>query len=434
MKRFGCLISLLLLVFIVGGPIFLMSHALDNHPVVSVQKVPGVDDAAQVKMLGKKVQKALSPSHSNPSLTISQTEFDALGSFLARSSLPVVCELKIHASEAKGAFTLRLPDNPFGNFLNIQASVLPSSQGLKLAHVRIGTLPIPAKPAIFLAQKAADFWLGDKVGSLAVQSIKSVAVTDKFLTVSVSRESVAKLRENMDKVREVLPTVGDPKKVQFYYRKLTKIVTGKPKGRAVSFAEVMSPLFRIAESRSQDSDPIEENRAVIFALALFYGSWRFETFIGPVFTEDLKPSWKRKSPVLLANRLDLRLHFIISAGLKLVSDSGMSFSVGEFKELLDAGRGGSGFSFVDLTADLAGIRFAEAATASPQSARHLQRIMAEGKGEAMFFPDIADLPEGLEQGLFEFWYKDVQSPEYRSLVADIERRINKLPLYKTAPR
>jgi len=434
MKRSGCLLSLLLLAFMVGGPIFLVSRALDSHPLVSVQKVPGADDAAQVKALGKKVQRALSHSHSNPSLTISQTEFDALGSFLARSSSPVVCEVKIHASEVKGVFTFRLPDNPFGRFLNVQADVLPSFQGLRVAHVRIGTLPIPAEIAIFLAQKAVDFWLGDKVGSLAVQSIKSVAVTEKILTVSVSRESIAQLRQNVDSLRKALPSAGDPQKVQFYYGELRKIVAGKPTGGTMSFAEVMSPLFRIAESRSQDSDPIEENRAVIFALALFYGSWRFETMIGPVFTEDLKPSWQRKSPVLLANRLDLRLHFIISAGLKLVSDSGMSFSVGEFKELLDAGRGGSGFSFVDLTADLAGIRFAEAATASPQSARHLQRIMAEGKGEAVFFPDIADLPEGLEQGLFELWYKDVQSPEYQRMVADIEQRIRKLPLYKTAPR
>ena len=97
-----------------------------------------------------------------------------------------------------------------------------------ITHVRIGTLPIPAETAIFLVQKAVDFWLGDKVGSLAVQSIKSVAVTEKFLNVSVSRESIAKLRENMDKVREVLPSAGDPQKVQFYYGGVRKIVAGKP--------------------------------------------------------------------------------------------------------------------------------------------------------------------------------------------------------------
>ena len=51
----------------------------------------------------------------------------------------------------------------------------------------------------------------------------------------------------------------------------------------------------------------------------------------------------------------------MSAGIKLIADSGISFAAGEFKELLDALSGGSGFSFADLAADRAGTHFAKMA-------------------------------------------------------------------------
>lgn len=46
---------------------------------------------------------------------------------------------------------------------------------------------------------------------------------------------------------------------------------------------------------------------------------------------------------MLANRQDLRLHFVFSAALKILASSGLSFSIGEFKELLDSQHGSSGF-------------------------------------------------------------------------------------------
>jgi hypothetical protein len=58
--------------------------------------------------------------------------------------------------------------------------------------------------------------------------------------------------------------------------------------------------------------------------------------------------------IMLGGRQDLRLHFIVSLGIKVIADSGISFAAGEFKELLDALSGGSGFSFADLAADRAG--------------------------------------------------------------------------------
>ena len=64
------------------------------------------------------------------------------------------------------------------------------------------------------------------------------------------------------------------------------------------------------------------------------------------------------SPTLL-NRRDLAQHFFLSGYLTAVVGSAAAETAGIAKELADAKSGGSGFSYVDLTADLAGIYFAE---------------------------------------------------------------------------
>jgi len=84
----------------------------------------------------------------------------------------------------------------------------------------------------------------------------------------------------------------------------------------------------------------EENRATLLALAVFLGPDKFDTFIGALDGSTCRPA---RVYIGLANRNDLRLHFIFSAALQVTSNSGVSFSIGEFKELLDTERGGSGF-------------------------------------------------------------------------------------------
>ncbi len=190
----------------------------------------------------------------------------------------------------------------------------------------------------------------------------------------------------------------------------------------------MGPVFWLAQQRSVWSDPVAENRNAILALAMYFSSLQFERIIGPVRSGELLLHRPRFQKVRLAGRNDLVVHFITSAGLKIVANSGVSLAVGEFKELLDSG-GGSGFSFADLSAGRAGIRFAEVATDSKR-ARKLQSLLQGLPDEALFFPTIKGLPEGLSQVDFERIYSDVKSPSYKAMVNEIDRRISKLPAYR----
>ena len=124
------------------------------------------------------------------------------------------------------------------------------------------------------------------------------------------------------------------------------------------------------------------------------------------------------------------LHFIYSAGITLATQQGIGFAAGEFKELLDSGSGGSGFSFADLAADRAGIAFVKAATASESGAQHLQQSIVAHKDESAFFPSISGLSEGLSAAQFRRMYGSTESQEYRSQVELIDERIARLPVYQ----
>jgi hypothetical protein len=173
---------------------------------------------------------------------------------------------------------------------------------------------------------------------------------------------------------------------------------------------------------------VDENRAALWALINFFSDGAFEALSGKLVSgeSDLVRS---PSGVTLAARGDLLDHFVYSAGITLATQQGIGVAAGEFKELLDSGNGGSGFSFVDLAADRAGIAFVEAATASEEGARQFQQVLLAGAGENGFFPDISGLAENLDQDQFRELYGSTESARYQRQLAAIDERIIRLPLY-----
>ena len=104
--------------------------------------------------------------------------------------------------------------------------------------------------------------------------------------------------------------------------------------------------------------------------------------------------------------------------------------IDEEKELNDA-KTGSGFSFIDLAADRAGIRFGEQATSSLEKAIKIQQKMATIKHYQAFMPNVKDLPEKLSSEEFLFQYQSVYSQKYQAVLQEIDRRIAKSKIYRS---
>jgi hypothetical protein len=241
-----------------------------------------------------------------------------------------------------------------------------------------------------------------------------------------SKQHVQGLKERLKYIRDKMAIMGKPETVRVYYVKLMDLSENVPTDELVSLTRFIGPLFKFARDRG--GDPADENRAAILALAIYFGHWRVEQMIGHVRTDEMKLHRSQTKNVVLAGRVDLRLHFIISAALKIASERGITHAIGEFKELLDAGHGGSGFSFVDLAADRAGVRFAETAINSNTAGR-IQELLGDNLHEDQFFPGIKGLPERLSKKVFERYFGNVKSDTYISLVRDIDTCIGQLPAY-----
>lgn len=288
----------------------------------------------------------------------------------------------------------------------------------------IGDLYIPGVVVESLI-KVGTWALFDKEVSATVGELFSrLEVTNSKIVLTASKDIRFKerinnsLRDAADVVRTISRNRNiEPEKVASYLSYLESI-----ENNSRSLAYFIGEIMQHAALTSQGNDAIEENAAVIWALAIKFGSGRFTRFVG------LSDQWihGRSS---LRGREDLALHFLYSAILQQLGREELGFKVGELKEILDSGKGGSGFSFADLAADKAGLAFARNLTQDEKSAIDAQNLLAGIKDESLFFPFVHDLPEGLSEKSLQQVFGGVGSVTYKKLESDIDLRIGKLPLF-----
>ncbi|MDF3128742.1 hypothetical protein P0Y35_05995 [Kiritimatiellaeota bacterium B1221] len=195
----------------------------------------------------------------------------------------------------------------------------------------------------------------------------------------------------------------------------------------VGFLKILELAFSCGESLPGD-DPVLENKGLLLALSAILG----EEKVARIARRDLQLSHisqakALRSRITLYDRPDLPQHFWVSAGLAVLSQEQTSWSAGITKEVKDAD-GGSGFSFVDLTADRAGILFSRSATHSRKSAETVQQHIRQGVTTADICPDPRDLPEGIPLEEFQTVYGGLGGRKTREYSDVIRKRLSQCAL------
>jgi len=128
----------------------------------------------------------------------------------------------------------------------------------------------------------------------------------------------------------------------------------------------------------------------------------------------------------MRGRRDLAQHFVVSCALSVLIGPEATETVGIFKEIRDA-QGGSGFSFVDLSADLAGVTFA-----SGLRKRDLfLKTVAGSFAVEDFLPGRGELREGIPWRTFLTEYGSAEDERFHQQQSAIRRRILNLPGYRS---
>ena len=203
-----------------------------------------------------------------------------------------------------------------------------------------------------------------------------------------------------------------------------------PDGDA-GFLRLLEIAFAYAEDNSHGTDAVLPNRAAILALGKILGDDSVARVGGRDL--DLGPADDRialRRRILLGGRGDLSQHFWVSAALAALSDESRAVAVGLSKEAMDSTPGGSGFSFVDMAANCAGIRLAAVATRNSRSAHTIQTRIRQGVEVADLLPSIRGLPEAITRDQLQADYGGLGGAETRRLLGEIDRRIAELPLYR----
>ncbi len=406
--------------FYVAAPPLLLAYLLyfviDNKALSPHSPQLQAYDIHRAKQI---LRKPESGKNQVKTIVLNERDLNIAGNYLLNHLVESSVRISLNRDSLNFIITLKLPPNLFGQFLNISFKLRKTLGYPAISALRIGHLDIANEFAGLIIESMIKYSPLKHYYILASQHISNIEILPGKLTVSYltsfqAAADNASLRENKSY-----------QSIVFYQQLIKSIVLKHDPAWRLSLAEIMQPLFLAAYQRSTTTTAISENRAVILAISSYVNKRELSAYL------PIKFATPKQYPVFLYRRIDMAKHFVGSAALAATGATTLGHMLGQEKEMLDAReRGGSGFSFIDLASDRAGLKFGQYATSSSQNARRLQKAMHNIVDYRAFMPDVRDLPERLSHTVFKRRYRSVYSAEYQHMLKRIDLRIAALPIYQ----
>jgi uncharacterized protein YfiM (DUF2279 family) len=414
---------------LVGG---LAALLLQGAPAVPQRAPPDSATTVTARAAAKRLLEVRRSDDPAPAFALTAGEITALAAVAAR----VLPGLRIDATAGAEGLALRAAQPvPGGLWLNGEAVVVSTAEGLRLGALRLGRLPLPPGAALGAGLWLADFVTGRPgLGALAA-ALRDVRIdaAGASATLAMPRAVRADVSDRLQgTARRVAGTVDG----EMILAVLREIGRAQQEGRLPSAGSALPHLrYAIEAAIARAAGPAAAQReapvvagAALVALAIACGDRSLHLLAGGNAAAEAVAPAEGCRGTTLGGRMDLRRHFTVSAALKAASEMGAAAVIGELKELYDSRPRGSGFSFDDIAANRAGVAFASRLMASPPEA--WPALLAALDGEAAVMPAFADLPSGMSARAFEARFRDVESPAFAAMIAEIDRRIAALPWHR----
>lgn len=392
----------------------LLFFVIDNTPLLKMHQGLNRDDIQHAKQL-----LHVKPEERDQVKTVILNEKDVniAVNYLLNHFIENTVNIQIGKDIIFVQIAVFVPKTMWGRYLDFSFKLIPNNNSIKIKSLEIGEASIPDAVANYLVPALARFTPLKQYWALGVSYIREIRFTPEGIQVSYLGSIIDAAKQLAIQKHRQYPNL------HLYQQQINEIVSQHDPAWRLSITDLLQPLFLAAYQRSTEETAIRENRAVIIAVGSYIFKQELRRYLplGLVYSKEYQ--------VFAYKRIDIPQHFIASALLATIDASLLSKQLGEDKELGDAEKG-SGFSFIDLTADRAGTRFGQTATASPQQARKLQKIMSTTKDYSSIIPDIQGLPEQMDEQTFKVRFDNVGSPIYQNMIAEIDERIGALPLYQ----
>lgn len=409
------LACLLPLVFVAGG--------LQPEPLVPLGARLAPADIARAQTLIRDYVREAKSGGKLRSLEVPERDLALVLDYLVRQRLRGSATVDLHEGSVSVSLTVQAPQNPLGRFFNVRLDLAQAPNGIDVMGLRFGDLAVPSVLTRRIGWLVDKSLRNDSALQAVLASVDGYDLTEERLIVRYQRPS------RMTAGSQALPIdQAERDRLLAYSARIAATthedsVTGK-----MPLTDLLGSVFTEARERTgTKGHAAAENRAALVALLLYVQ----RVDVTSLLMESSDPRYRSKARrLMLKGRVDLANHFVVSAGIAARGGSALADAAGLFKELGDS-RGGSGFSFPDLAADRAGVRFAEVATGS--DAMRIQGMLADDPTESLFMPEVQDLPEFLPEEEFRRRFGGVGAPRYQQIEMDIERRIAALPIYRERP-
>jgi hypothetical protein len=402
----------------------LLGLILQSEPLVELGPQPAQQYLSRTRTL---IRNSVRAAPNEKTLVLTADDLAAAANFaILRKKLTGRAECGIEGHRLKLTASFRLPVKAFDLFLNLRLIVDDAEPQARIKRLALGRLSLPSPLVGWLAGAALRYTPLARYGRMGEQMVRRVRIQDDgrlTLALNWSQDALAQ-------AEGLITDLADKERLLAYQERLAQVVGQPSLKRFVRLGLITQSLFALAKARSEtDNDPVAENRALLIVLGAYVNGKN----LGAALASIPAPPSPARLGVLLNRRIDTAQHFTGSASLAMAGHNTLVDMIGLAKEMNDT-HNGSGFSFVDLAADQAGALFGKTAVRSEEKARRFQDVLGRSADESLFMPSLKDLPENLNTEDFAERFKDIDSPEFQAIKAQIEERILACPLYQQAER
>lgn len=415
---------------------------LDGAPTLREMAAPSPQDVASARSLIHDIRAVTNDSHrlgtglSETRVAIPVVEANAALRLGARVVPGFRGRTEVREGRVALAASLPVP-LPFGGerWLNVTATAPPFEGEPRLESLSIGGIALPPGPVIWAGRVGANLLFGERTGDRILSAASAMHLEGEAMVFTLRLDEESRgivMRRIFGTIRGGdMPTGEDIDVLYVQIRDAIEDGRLPDAGSLVPHLRFALDLARARAGESPSRDQMAEAyTTAIFALTKACGAWNFTVVVGGLAGGDREAlgDWSRDCrSVTLRGRKDTRLHFTTAAALKAASNRGVAVSIGEFKELQDRIRGGTGFDFTDLAANNSGIRLSDRMMAVRGGA--WDRLVARIAGEEDVIVAFEGIPGRLTDEEFTARYGTLDSAAYAAEFNAIEAKIDALGLH-----
>ncbi len=403
-------------------PLFL----LDTQPQVVRAQALNSERVASIRSTVQKLHQQLRQRSETIDMLITPAQLAASADLMSISIPKAEFEINSSAFGVKVAATGELLRSQPSFYVNANCLFTNGFEGMEIDHCRVGRLYFPGVIVDWMSDRLFAFINNQQGVELWRQTLANARTENDGLRVA--NVDVFEVKQNIKaSIQQASSLIGDRNPdiaplVKLYLGELAAF-----RGTVTTLDEAVHLVFRQVgfNTELRDNDILSEhNEAAIWALAITYGNPRFAQLLG------IAPTSVQRYRVSLNGRNDLTQHFLYSAMLEINGGEEAAFNIGEMKELMDSMKGGSGYSFADIVADVAGIQFAKFMRNKEQNLVASTTKLVNESNSELYMMSVKFQPEGLSDVAFKRQFGGVDSLEYKKAVAVIQDNIRQLPLYQ----